>query len=266
MLRPLQAADLPRLGTPTPARRPRQAPRQAAEARGLTLLYQPRRALAGGRLLGAEATLCWPRGRLGANSASFLMGHLATLGTAGPVLAHALREACRAAAQWPSGLLSITLPACTLADGTLLGAIGAALAASGLSPERLEVAFAEPALATDSTEILLTLAALRDLGVGVALDGFGADSASLLTLKRLPLTALKLDRALVRDLPADRVAVAVVAAALLFAHALDVGVIACGVENEAQRDMLRRIGCDAVQGSLCGRPAAELAELATPVH
>jgi EAL domain-containing protein (putative c-di-GMP-specific phosphodiesterase class I) len=177
-------------------------------------------------------------------------------GLVGPVVARALRDACAAAALWPEGLLSIAVAGASLEDGTLLGDVGAALAESGLSPERLEIALGEPALAADSTDALLTLAALRDLGVGVALDGFGAESASLLTLKRFPLTALKLDRSLVRDLPGDREAAAVVAAASFFARALEVSVVACGVETEAQRALLCRIGCDAAQGSLCGRPVA----------
>ena len=249
-------------GPQTEARRLRQELRHAAEARGLTIMFQPRRALADGALLGGEATLCWPRGRLGANSSSVLMGHLENFGMAGPVVVHALREACGAAARWPSGLLSITVPGDWLAEGTLLGHVGVALAASGLSPERLEVALGEPALANDNTDTLLTLAALRDLGAGVALDGFGAETASLLTLKRLPLTVLKLDRGLVRDLATDRNAEAVVAAAVFFAHALDAGVVACGLENEAQRDLLRRVGCDGAQGSLCGRAVVGLSGFA----
>jgi EAL domain-containing protein (putative c-di-GMP-specific phosphodiesterase class I) len=253
-------ASVPRAGSPAETRRLRQDLRQAAEAGGFTLLFQPRRALAGGAVLGAEATLRWPRSRGGAISAGALMTHLESFDLAGPVVARALREACCAASLWASGLLSITVPGASLVDSTLLGHIGAALAESGLSPERLEIALAEPALATESTEALLILAALRDLGVGVAMDGFGAESASLLTLKRLPLTVLKLDRSLVRDLPDDREAQAVVAAAIFFAHALDVSVVACGMETEAQRGFLRRIGCDAAQGSLCGRAVAEAPE------
>lgn len=258
----VRAATGPRAARVPPAgatRRLRQELRQAAEANGFTLLFQPRRALANGALLGAEASLRWPRGRGGAISGG-LVTHLESLGVAGPVVAWVLREACRAAALWPFGLLSVAVPGSSLVDGTLLGDVGAALALSGLSPERLEVALAEPALGTESTEALLTLAALRDLGVGVALDGFGAESASLLTLKRLPLTTLKVDRSLVRDLPDDREAGAVVAAATFFARALDVSVVACGVETEAQRGLLRRIGCDAAQGSLFGRPVADLGE------
>ncbi|HLB98679.1 MAG TPA: EAL domain-containing protein, partial [Acetobacteraceae bacterium] len=147
-----RAAGASHRGPRSEARRLRQELRHAAEARGVSVLFQPRRALADGALLGGEVTLCWPRSRLGANSSSVLMGHLENLGMAGPVVAHALREACAAAAEWPSGVLSITVPGGWLADGMLLGHVGVALAASGLSPERLEVALAEAALAADDTE------------------------------------------------------------------------------------------------------------------
>jgi EAL domain-containing protein (putative c-di-GMP-specific phosphodiesterase class I) len=246
----------PRLGGLVGSRKLRRELRHAVNVGGLGLLFQPRRALADGALLGGETTLCWPRRRGGTTSAGGLMERLQVLGLAGPVVARTLREACAAASLWPSGVLSIAVPGASLLNGTLLGDVGTALAESGLSPERLELALAEPALAADTTEALLTLAALRDLGVGVALDGFGAESASLLTLKRFPLTTLKLDRSLVRDLPGDREASAALAAAAFFARALDVSVVACGLETEAQRALLCRIGCDAAQGSLCGRPVA----------
>jgi EAL domain-containing protein (putative c-di-GMP-specific phosphodiesterase class I) len=259
MPRSMQALKVdapPRMGRLVDARKLRRELRHAVDAGGFAMLFQPRRALADGALLGGETSLCWPRRRGGSTSAGGLMERLEVFGLAGTVVARALREACAAASLWPFGLLSIAVPGASLVNGTLLGDVGAAIAESGLSPERLELALAEPALAADSTEALLTLAALRDLGVGIALDGFGAESASLLTLKRFPVTTLKLDRSLVRDLPGDREASAALAAAAFFARALDVSVVACGVETEAQRALLCRIGCDAAQGSLCGRPVA----------
>jgi EAL domain-containing protein (putative c-di-GMP-specific phosphodiesterase class I) len=252
----LKVGAPPRMGRLVDARKLRRELRHAVDAGSFSLLFQPRRALADGALLGGETTLCWPRRRGGSASAGGLMECLEILGLAGTVMARALHEACAAASLWPSGLLSIAVPGASLVNSTLLGDVGTALAESGLSPERLEIALAEPALAADSTEALLTLAALRDLGVGIALDGFGAESASLLTLKRFPVTTLKLDRSLVRDLPGDREASAALAAAAFFARALDVSVVACGLETEAQRALLCRIGCDAAQGSLCGQPMA----------
>ena len=240
-------------------RRLRQELRQAAHEGGFTLAFQPRRRMRDGALLGAQAQLRWPRRRGGTTQPSSFMPLLDECGLASGVAAWAMRAACEAAAGWPRGQVSVPAAGAALRDGSLLAQIGQALAGSGLAPERLEIEIAEATLTADRGDTLMALSALRDTGVSVALDAFGSDTASLLTLKRLPLTALKLDRSLVRDLPQDREAAAVVLAVTDFAHALDMTVAAVGMETAGQRDFLRRAGCDEAQGSLCGR--AEAAEV-----
>jgi EAL domain-containing protein (putative c-di-GMP-specific phosphodiesterase class I) len=234
-------------------RRLRQELRQAAQAHAFTLMYQPRLCLADGQLRGVQSQLRWPRRRGGVSPASAFMPLLAECGLAGDVADWSLTEACRQAAAWATVPLCVSIPGPALYDGTLLPQIGHALSESGLSPERLEVAVSEPALHADMLEALLAIAALRDLGIGVALDDFGCASANLMTLKRLPLTTLKLDRSLIRDVPTEREAAAVVLAAVDFAHALDVVVVACGMDTPEQRAFLRRAGCDQAQGLLCGK-------------
>jgi EAL domain-containing protein (putative c-di-GMP-specific phosphodiesterase class I) len=219
-------------------------------------MYQPRLCLQGGALRGVQALLRWPRRRGGVSAANAFMPLLEECGLAEDVADWSLAEACRQAAGWADVPLCVAVPGAHLHDGSLLAQVGLALTESGLAPERLEISLCEPALSVDPTECLLAVAALRDLGVGVALDEFGSASANLMTLKRLPLTALKLDRSLVRDLPVDREAAAVVLAAIDFAHAMDVAVVACGVETEEQRAFLKRAGCNQAQGGLCGRLVA----------
>jgi EAL domain-containing protein (putative c-di-GMP-specific phosphodiesterase class I) len=235
------------------ARRLRQELRHAVQTGGFALVFQPRRDLRTDAVVGGAAQLRWPRRRGGVTAASGLQKLLEAHGLAAAVAAWTLNAACAAAATWPCGLLSVTADPGALRDGTLLRDVGTALQRSGLPPERLELDFDEAALASDGAERLFTLAALRDRGVGVALDGFGAESGSLLPLKRLPLTALKLDRSLVRDVPEDRDAAAIIDLSLRFAHVLDMTMVACGVETEAQLVFLRAAGCDEAQGSLCGR-------------
>ena len=234
-------------------RRLRQELRQAAQAHAFTLAYQPRVNLADGQLYGVEAQLRWPRRRGAMSPASAFMPLLAEWGLAQEVADWSLTEACRQATAWEKALLCVVVPGASLQDGSLLAQVGTALSESGLVADRLEIAITETALAGDSMEVLLGIAALRDLGVGMALDGFGGASADLMTLKRLPLTALKLDRSLVRDVPLDREASAVVLAAIDFAHALDITVVGCGVDSAEQRAFLRRAGCDQAQGGHCGR-------------
>jgi len=244
-------------------RRLRQELRGAVQARDFVLMYLPRRGLADGRATGAQAQLRWPRRGGGLTPAASFMPLLQEMELGGTIAAWCLDQACRAASAWPGGQVSVGVPHAVLQDGSLAGHVATALERAGLAPERLEIELTEPALAPaldDShVETLLTLSALRDLGVGIALDGFGSVSASLLTLKHLPLTALCLDRSLVRDLPDDREAAAVVLAAARFAQALEVGMVACGVETQAQRDFLRRAGCQAAQGAFIGKPVVAAA-------
>jgi len=230
------------------ARRLRQDLRHAAQTGGFTLVFQPRRDLRTEKMVGAAAQLRWPRRRGGVTAANVLQPLLETYGLAASVAIWTLNAACEAAATWPSGLVSLAADPGALQDGTLLRTVGRALQHSGLPPERLELDFAEATLAADSADTVFTLAALRDLGVGVAMDGFGADTGSLLPLKRLPLTALKLDRSLVRDLPDDRDAAAIIEATTRFAHVLDSTVVACGLETDAQKLFLLQAGCDEAQG------------------
>ena len=126
--------------------------------------------------------------------------------------------------------------------------------ASGLSPDALELELAEAALLGNDDDVLLTLCALRDAGVRLALDGFGRETASLSVLRRLPLTTLKIDRALVRELPNGHEDVSLMHAIIGAAHAMGLTVVAEGVETEEQRALLACLGCDAGQGFLHSRP------------
>jgi EAL domain-containing protein (putative c-di-GMP-specific phosphodiesterase class I) len=235
--------------------------RQASQDHAFTLLFQPRFELKSGAVCGVQAQLRWPRRRGGRAPAGAFVPLLQECGVADDVAAWSLAAACRAAVAWPGLPVCLAVPGASLHDGRLLSQVGAALAASELPPEQLQLELSEVAFAGEDDDALLALAALRDSGVCIALDEFGSASACLLTLKRLPLTAVKLDRSLVRDLPGDRDAASVAAAAIGLAHALGVAAVASGLETEAQRSALRRMGCDQAQGALCGRQMTEAAFL-----
>jgi EAL domain-containing protein (putative c-di-GMP-specific phosphodiesterase class I) len=243
--------------------------RRATAEGGFSLSFTPCHALlsqagAPAGLRGAEASLRWPR-RLGISSAGGLLPLIASSGLTAEVGAWLVQAACEAAQRWPERavpcIVSLDVPAACLADASLLTHVSDALEMTGLAPERLEIEIAEQTLADGGADVLLALSALCDLGVGIALDCFGSGSASLLTLKHLPLTTVKLDRSLIRELPRDWSAEALVAAAIDCSHALEAGVVAIGVETEAQRDLLARLGCDYAQGALYG-PALTAERLA----
>lgn len=228
--------------------------RRAVSQGDLVVHYQPRWSLATGAITGAEALVRWPDRRRGLVPPNEFIPAAERSGLIHALGRWVLREACTEALGWPGLTVSVNVSARQLREGMLLDQLGVALAESGLAPERLELEFAEGVLLECDTDLLLTLCALRDLGVRIALDDFGSDCASLSMLKRLPLTTMKLDRFLVRELPRSREEASIVYAAIGAGHAMGLTIVAEGVEMEAQRALLSGLGCDEAQGYLFSRP------------
>jgi EAL domain-containing protein (putative c-di-GMP-specific phosphodiesterase class I) len=226
----------------------------AATREGMLLLhYQPRLALDSGRAFGAVALIRWPHRKRGLVSPREFLPLAERSGQMPEIGAWALTAACRDAIEWPEPCgVSVTVMSGQLVASALLDQVAAALEESGLAPERLELSLPEALLMDVGGDTYFTLAALRDLGVGVALDDFGAGLASLAMLRRLPLTAMKLDRSLVRALPGSREDAAIVRTTIETGHILGLTAVADGVETEAQRAFLASCGCDQGQGHLFG--------------
>ncbi|MBN8890427.1 MAG: hypothetical protein BGP12_16610 [Rhodospirillales bacterium 70-18] len=246
----------------------RRLKRELAEAvaqGALALHYQPRVSLRTGLPVGAEALARWPHRRRGLVPPGAFLPLAEEAGLMTGIGGWTLATACAEAALWPDGPsgarpgVSVNIAACQLADQALLGQVAAALERSGLAPERLELELGEATLGEAATaggdlDLLLTLSAIRDLGVGLAVDNFGTGLASLSMLRRLPLTTMKLDRSLVRGVPEQAEDAAILRALVQAAHALGLCVVAEGVETEAQRAFLAGIGCDEAQGYLFAAP------------
>ncbi len=243
----------PRPPVPGP-RRLEAEMRKALAAGAFALHYQPRLDLATGAVRGCEALLRWParKRHMLPPSVLILAAERSTLIC--DLGAWVLAEACTEARRWGGTQVSVNVSGRQLQSGVLPSQLAEALDRSGLPPERLELELNEAALADDSIDTLLALSAVRDLGVGLALDNFGTGWASLAMLKRLPLTTLKLDRSLVRGLPDSREDAALVRAMIRAAHVLGLGVVAGGIETEAQRAYLAALGCDQGQGYLFNHP------------
>jgi EAL domain-containing protein (putative c-di-GMP-specific phosphodiesterase class I) len=227
-----------------------------AVSRGSFLLhFQPRVALTNGVQTGAEALLRWPNGPRGLVAPGAFLPVAAEAGFSGAIGSWVLHSACAAAMQWQRDLpVAVNVSAEQLGEGTLARQVTAALQASGLPPERLELELSEAIVAAPDADVLLLLAALRDLGVAVVLDDFGATHGSLNALRQLPLTSVKLDTSMVRGLPLDREDAAMARTTIQMAHALGLTVTAEGIETEAQRACLAAIGCDDGQGFLFSMP------------
>lgn len=232
-------------------RRLEQELRHALSQDGFVLNYQPSVQLASGTTVGGEALLRWPHRRRGLVAPGLFLPVAERSALATHIGGWVLRAACVEAATWPAkATVTVNVSPRHLADGALLEHLAEALHVSGLDSERLELDLPEPALLEAPEEVLLTLAALRDLGVAIAVDNFGSGYASLGVLRRLPLTAIKLDRSLIRTLPDDSDDAAIVRAVAESAHGLGLEVAAGGIETAAQRDFLAQVGCDQGQGHL----------------
>lgn len=233
--------------------------RQAIGAGELRAYYQPKVRLADRMVIGAEALVRWQHPERGL----MLPGQFIPVAEASDLIVQLgnwmLEEVCRQIAEWQArGLVaptvSVNLAARHFRLPKLADRVDHLLQAHGLPPRLLELEITESTLLEVSAQTTETLQALEQLGVGLALDDFGTGYSSLSYLKRLPLTALKIDRSFVSDLVADHDDRTLAATIVTLGHYMDLVVVAEGVETEEQRLILSEQGCDLAQGYLFGRP------------
>ncbi len=232
--------------------------RGALEKDQFELFYQPVVGAASERTEGFEALLRWRHPTRGLVSPLDFIPLAEETGLIGEIGAWVLREATRAAANWPDGLrVAVNISPVQIRTRMLPLDVLAALGRSGLEPDRLELEITEGILLVDTEATLETLAHLRDFGVRIAMDDFGTGYSSLGYLRRFAFDKVKIDQSFVRDLGETSDAVAIVRAVTGLCSSLGITTTAEGVETEVQRDRLRQEGCDQFQGWLFGRPMPE---------
>jgi diguanylate cyclase (GGDEF)-like protein len=228
---------------------------RAAELRGeFVLFYQPKVGPHDLAIKGAEALLRWRTDGGFAAPGTFIPVAEET-GLIIPIGEWVLREACRQAAQWRAryGDLSIAVNVSPrqLADGGFPDKVRAALAAFGLPPGLLTLEITESVAMSQAGGDFATLHRLREIGVGLAMDDFGTGYSSLSHLRRIPLTELKIDRALMATVPQDS---AIPATILELGFRLGLEIVAEGVETAAQQEWLCAMNCQTIQGFLIAKP------------
>ena len=226
--------------------------RRAVSHGELCLYHQPKWHLGQQRVVGTEALLRWQHPEYGLLTpvrfipqleSSHLIHELTPW-----VVSAALRDLAELQRDGRAWHVALNLSARNLNDDGLIGDLERALAETGTSPEQLEVEVTESAVLADPEQARRVLGRLRDWGVGVAIDDFGAGQTSLGYLRRLPATSLKIDRALIQELAGPSSDGRIVESVAGLGRRLGMEVVAEGVEDRATLAMARSAGCDIVQG------------------
>ncbi len=235
--------------------------RRAIERDELSLLYQPMIEIETGRVVAVEALCRWRHPERGPVPPAHFIQVAEQADLIVELGEWVLRRACVDAMMWRSHghldlRVAVNLSARHIVHGTVLKTVRDLLAEFELPGEIFDVEITETALCTTGDMTPQTLQGLRSLGVRLSVDDFGTGYSSLAYLRRFPVDILKIDRAFIAGLDKDTPDEALVRASIEMAHALDLLVVAEGVETEAQRDCLRALGCDMAQGFLFSRPVA----------
>src|SRR5690606_21790090 len=150
----------------------------------------------------------------------------------------------------------VNLSARHLSDAAFMDELVGMVADRGMPPERLELEITETALMDDPERVLTVLASVAGHGIRLAMDDFGTGFSSLAYLKHLNLHTLKIDRCFIRDIEHNVSDRKIVESTLLMAHSLDLMVVAEGIENDAQAELLTELGCEIGQGYAFAKPMA----------
>ena len=229
--------------------------RRAADNNEFHLVYQPQVDLRHGRIVAAEALIRWENQHLGEMRPDHFIGHAEVTGDIVRIGTWVLREACRQVCLWRESGLGIVRVAVNVSYRQFLGddlaeVVGGVLQEFGLPGAALELEFTERVLIEDAPDTIRTFASLRELGVVLTIDDFGEGYSALNYLRRLPIHGLKLSQLFVNGVPGNNSDIAVCQAISGIARSLGLGLVAEGIESDAQRRFLLQLGVPIGQGFL----------------
>jgi diguanylate cyclase (GGDEF)-like protein len=228
--------------------------RSAIANNELRLHYQPQATIEGD-IFGFEALLRWQHPNYGLVPPSTFIPLAEQNGMIIELGEWTLREACREAVLWKKTLqISVNLSPVQFRYGDLPALVHTVLLESGLSPTRLEFEITEGVLINDASRALSILRRLKGLGLKIAMDDFGTGYASLSSLQSFPFDKIKIDRSFISKVHSNQQSAAIVRAVIGLSKALNIPIIAEGVETDSEREFLRIEGCHEIQGYLVGRP------------
>jgi EAL domain-containing protein (putative c-di-GMP-specific phosphodiesterase class I) len=230
--------------------------RHALDGDELRLFYQPIVSLTDETLLGYEALIRWQHPTRGLLMPGAFLACAEDNRLTAKLGAWVLHQACNDAAGWPAGLrVHVNISARHLAESGFTDLVIAALAESGLPPERLELEITESTALFAADATLQAVSEVTEHGVTLALDDFGTGYSAITALHRLPIHTVKIDRSFVADVVTEPSTAALVQGLLQLGMGMGLQVIAEGIEDLDQADWLREHGCVMAQGYAFGRPA-----------
>lgn len=232
---------------------------RALERNELELYFQPQFDCGTRALVGAEALLRWHHHGQGMVSPAQFIPLAEESGLIVPIGRWVLDEACRHAKQWQDVAgrpitVAVNLASRQMVDDDIVSAVLQSLDRHALTPDLLELEITESAAVTDTEQARGLLNRLAALGVSVSIDDFGVGYSSLSYLRDLPVQRFKIDRSFLVNVPQDAGSSRLVSAMISMARSLEVGLVAEGVETEAQLAFLAEQRCDVAQGYLLGKP------------
>ncbi len=232
---------------------------EAIQNQQFTLYYQAQVSDSDG-IVGVEALVRWFDPKRGMVSPAEFIPLAEETGLILPIGAWVLETACQQLATWAEQpamahlSIAVNVSARQFRESNFVSQILATLERTRANPQRLKLELTESVLIADAEDVIVKMNALKAIGIGFAIDDFGTGYSSLSYLKRLPLERLKIDQGFVRNILMDPDDAAISRAIIAMATSMGLGVIAEGVETEAQRDFLTSLGCHAFQGYLFSKP------------
>ena len=232
--------------------------RRALDRDEFRVVYQPIVDLETGKVAGAEALVRWEHPERGLLTPASFISRCEESGLILQLGDWILREVCAQIARWqatrslPPLRISVNMSARQFVQRTVVERVERSLRDAGIDPQRLCLELTESCLMEGSEASVQKVRELVGLGVAVAVDDFGTGYSSLAYLKHFPVSALKIDRSFISGLPQDPDSVALTRAVIALGTAMDLDIVAEGVENRAQAAFLRKRGCGKAQGYLYG--------------
>ena len=232
--------------------------REAIHVEDIDVVYQPQ-VDHFGNIVGVEALCRWTHPTRGPVSPSYFIPLAEECGLMHDLGTLVMRRAMTDARRWPGLKVAVNVSATQLRNLAFLSEVKALLIETGTTAEQIEIEITEGVLLNDDHATQTILRDLRHMGFTIALDDFGTGYSSLGYLSRYPVDKIKIDRSFVSNLGVDPEAEAVIRAIVKLAKALNLNIVAEGVETRAQKNILRQTGCNIIQGYIFSKPVAHAA-------